>query len=724
MRILLRKVALRWAQGRARHAISLAGAARDRGDWRSAAEAYAEVVRVLPDHAGYWGQLGNMLKESRRFAEAEAAYVQCQKLAPGTADTWVQFGHLYKLQTRMRDAANAYFQALRCDPNCLPALQELQGLLISAPDTVLTHPDLATLAPSPDPAFTPVVRSGPMDVVLDVSDLLAFLGRFQRPTGIQRVGLSLIGAWLNVPPQEADLRFAFLDAGTGEWRSVRHDQLKAACEGAVGRDSEGGIEHGRRMLRLLAAVLRAPPVVLDRDSVLLNLGSPVGIPNYHLHIRNAQVRFGVRYIQFVHDCIPLVMPDLFDAEHVAEFLDAMAQTLHIADGILVNSLATGRDLREISGRMALDLPQTQVIRLDGQLRSDDRSPPPESPGVKDLVDSREPFVLFVSTIEPRKNHLLVLETWRRLVGERSAAAVPRLVCVGRWGWKYEAVRIFLEQNKDVAQRVRMFTSVSDADLSALYRCCSFVVYPSLYEGWGLPVAEALEHGKLPLVSRSSSLTESGGRFAEYFDLQPPGDFAARVSRLIDAPAYVRQREEVIQKEYVPRSWSAIGSQILSAVATVAPRAGGGLPELRPGIVYSLAREARREVVAGHVSGHPFRFGKWTAVTGTGSGLSSAGAGELRLRLPPVAGAPALRLNARAARMPVGTSAWLEVDVDGSTAWKGDLRAGEERWIQVALPMGGNGAVRIGFRVAAPTAGGNPSGEDPTQVEICAFASIS
>lgn len=713
---ILRVLAVRPSSSRRRPplAATAADAARDRGDWLTAAAAYAKVLETLPDHAGYWGQYGNMLKECRRFAEAEAAYKRCLELAPGTPDPWLQLGHLFKIQERRQDASYAYLQALRFDPKLLPALHELQGLGWSVRDVVSTLPDLAALGVPGEVVAAPAPAGGP-DVVVDVSELLNFLQHFRRPTGIQRVSLSVLEAWLGTPPGGIRLRYAVLDCTSGDWHPVKPEQLKAVCEEAVGLGSRGGADDRHSLLHLLVTSHCSAPLALSDQTVVLNLGSSVGLPNYHLHVRNAKRRCRIRYVQFTHDCIPLIMPEHFVPEHIPEFLDAMFQVLYLADGFLVNSESTGRDLESVARRTGLELPRPHVIRLDGALKLGAAASQETNSDV--IEHPQEPFVLFVSTIEPRKNHLLVFEEWARLVRERGPNAVPRLVCVGSWGWKYQAVREFLERDSQLARRVQVLSAISDSQLSALYRECLFAVYPSLYEGWGLPIAEALQHGKLSLVSRSSSMPEVGGRFAQYFDPTDAQDFASQLRRLLDDPALVRRHEEEIRRNYSPRKWSDIGEQILSAVVHVEPRTGGWLPDVQAGRMYSLAREWRNVLARGHLSGTPFKIGCWMEMTDSGSQVSRTGRSELVL--PQHAGGRELLVKVKSPFTATDRPPWLEIEVDGTAAWFHPLKPGDERWIQLPLP-GKAGDIRIRFRVTSER-GEASAGADVPPIEICGFA---
>jgi len=715
-------------QLRMRHAIAIADAARDRRDWSAAAEAYEAVVKVLPHHASLWGQLGNVLKEARQFGRSEAAYRECMRLSPGNGDTWLQLGHLFKLQIRRQESEYAYVQALKCDQYCFSALDELLNLGWSIADIVSLMPLMTSFdSPAelhPDDQAQDVLPN----VVLDISDFLSFLQHFQRPTGIQRVSLSLIRSWLWTPPSSVNLSYAVLSQNTGDWRAVPKQLLSEVCERAVGASLDDAGTWKRTLLRLFIAIHKGPAVALDSRTTLLNLGSPTGITNYHLHVRNAKVQRGIRYFQFVHDCIPLIMPQHFIDEHVSEFLDAMLQTLHATDGCLANSSSTAKDLVTVAKRLGLDMPAPDVIKLDGLLT------PPHSVGmdisqrVDGIIRSGRKYVLFVSTIEPRKNHLLALRAWSSLIRDRDRPqeSTPRLICVGQWGWKNQAVRDYLEDHKELASHVLVLSSISDADLTMLYRHCEFAIYPSSYEGWGLPVAEALGHSKLPLVARTSSLPEVGGKFAEYFDLDVQSDFETNLRRLIDDHEYVLTKEREIAREYSPRSWTAIGEQILAAIRTSVPGTSGdpcSPVDLQPGRLYSLGREKRRELGDGSLSGSLFKFGLWQPPNDAGAGVHVTADSELRFSLPKIASQPSLLLKVKVATSAPNSSARLQIDVDDETKWERTLSAGQIKWILLSLPSFAGREIKVSFRIHSSGSSVSVGGDALPQIDVCGFSCL-
>jgi len=166
----------------------------------------------------------------------------------------------------------------------------------------------------------------------------------------------------------------------------------------------------------------------------------------------------------------------------------------------------------------------------------------------------KPFVLTVGTVEVRKNHRLLYYVWRRLI-EECGNQVPPLVIAGGQGWLTKDLRDEIEIDSLVRDRLLFLPCVADAELRWLYERCLFTLYPSHYEGWGLPVAESLARGKYCIASSASSLPEVGGSLVDYHD---PLDFAEclhLVKRALFEEGFVRRREERLRREYRIHSWS-------------------------------------------------------------------------------------------------------------------------------------------------------------------------
>jgi alpha-1,3-rhamnosyl/mannosyltransferase len=141
-----------------------------------------------------------------------------------------------------------------------------------------------------------------------------------------------------------------------------------------------------------------------------------------------------------------------------------------------------------------------------------------------------PFVLSVGTLEPRKNLGRLVEAWSRLPD--ALRREHTLALVGARGWELDEVLAPVRASGD---DIRMTGFVSDEDLAALYAGCAVFAYPSLYEGFGLPVLEAMQQGAPVLCSSSSSLPEVGGDAVVYVDPRDAGSIATVLERLLRDP---------------------------------------------------------------------------------------------------------------------------------------------------------------------------------------------
>ena len=130
------------------------------------------------------------------------------------------------------------------------------------------------------------------------------------------------------------------------------------------------------------------------------------------------------------------------------------------------------------------------------------------------------FVLFVATIEGRKNHQLMLDIWRRMVVDGDDP--PSLVCVGRVGWRTQTFLAELVETNYLDGKIVLLEEISDEHLKLLYSRCLFTVCPSLYEGWGLPVGESLAAGKICVCSDRASLPEVAGEFGDLYRYRRSG----------------------------------------------------------------------------------------------------------------------------------------------------------------------------------------------------------
>jgi len=129
----------------------------------------------------------------------------------------------------------------------------------------------------------------------------------------------------------------------------------------------------------------------------------------------------------------------------------------------------------------------------------------------------------------------------------------------------------LEASDYLNGKIILLRSLSDADLQQAYRSCLFTVFPSLSEGWGLPIAESLARGKFCVASNHTSIPEAGGDLIDYFDPLNEDDALAKIERPLIDPNYLAAREAQLRAEYRPRTWADCVHALIGALdQTVAP----------------------------------------------------------------------------------------------------------------------------------------------------------
>ena len=176
--------------------------------------------------------------------------------------------------------------------------------------------------------------------------------------------------------------------------------------------------------------------------------------------------------------------------------------------------------------------------------------------------AKEPYLLSVGTIEVRKNHALLYNAYK-LASERKIN-LPRLVIVGRLGWSADDIYTTMKNDPSMKGKITILEKVTDSELTWLYDNCTFSVYPSMYEGWCLPVAESLQHNKVVVASNASSVPEIAGSLLEYFSPYSTDELLHLLVKYLDDTRRA-ETEARIHKSYKSTTWEDTYGEVRSGL---------------------------------------------------------------------------------------------------------------------------------------------------------------
>jgi glycosyltransferase involved in cell wall biosynthesis len=411
-------------------------------------------------------------------------------------------------------------------------------------------------------------------LLFDISDLVYYIGHHPNLTGIQRVQSSIVLAMINgaVLPQSSVIFLSF-NARSRRWTTVPTGFLINLLQDLF-------LPERQRLVSFPAEEARYGQLpggrefdgagVLDdgAPSVLCLLGAAWVQRDYFHRILSFKRRFGTRFVMMVHDLIPIYARETCDQGTARVFEEFLRRGMRHVDHYLCVSEHTARDLRRYIA--AQSLPERAITVTRNGSSFEEFLPPGSGLGRATSEDIPDRFVLFVATIEGRKNHQLMLQVWRRLVAE--GGEPPHLVCVGRVGWRSERFVAEMVESNYLDGKIVLLQEISDAHLHLLYEQCLFTVCPSLYEGWGLPVGESLAAGKICVLSDRASLPEVAGEFGVYIDIDDPEQSFAAIRELIRDDAARARQEAKIRHGYRPVAWRDVAGAVVAACDAAAATA--------------------------------------------------------------------------------------------------------------------------------------------------------
>lgn len=302
-----------------------------------------------------------------------------------------------------------------------------------------------------------------------------------------------------------------------------------------------------------------PPKMTEDDTLIL-AGSDWLATYQQLAVADGQS--SPRIAVLCYDIIPLLFPHFFLEQTTTAFRACFHQVFPRADLVIFTAKQIIADAEAYCANEGLQLKKSGLVYLGSDFHVMHRI------GSERLPDGLVPgrYALFVSTIEPRKGHRLLFEVWKRLL----AAGVPqqrdfKLVFVGRKGWLVDELVDEIDAHESAGVSLLRLSNIDDATLQQIYAQAAFCLFPSLYEGFGLPVIEAFRYGKAVIASNKGALLETVGGFSPCLDPLDENAWYETMKVWIENPAARSGFEEAIRSGFRPRSWKDVAENFYGLI---------------------------------------------------------------------------------------------------------------------------------------------------------------
>jgi glycosyltransferase involved in cell wall biosynthesis len=366
-------------------------------------------------------------------------------------------------------------------------------------------------------------------LLLDVTRVLYRRMNGLLPTGIDRVGLEYVR------------HFGSRSRALLYWRGLSGVLSRADSAALFAALLEPGPDVAALGRRTIARACATGWVPRDlSDHFLFNTA------HYGLESRwyaAAARLLGAAPIVAVHDLIPITHPQYCRRGESERHSARMRNALGMARGIVANSRATLEALEEFAARLGLAMPRAVVAPLAPAL-------PRLAPAPRPL---EAPYFVVLGTIEPRKNHRLLLEVWQRLAAQLGGEA-PRLVVIGQRGWECDDI-VQLLGSEALHGLVFELNRCSDAELATWLHHARALLMPSHVEGYGLPVAEGLAAGAPVIAADLPVFREVAGEVPDYADPAHEERWIELVLDYADAGSARRAAQLERMAQHRPATWA-------------------------------------------------------------------------------------------------------------------------------------------------------------------------
>ncbi|MEH1867765.1 MAG: glycosyltransferase family 1 protein [Nostoc sp.] len=289
------------------------------------------------------------------------------------------------------------------------------------------------------------------------------------------------------------------------------------------------------------------------------------LPKTYYRFLQLLKRHKVTIVVICYDLIPIKFPEFSSKRFTKAFIKFYSDYSPLFDKVLCISKKSAEDYSNAINQGILANNKSQIVqsfRLGSNYFKHDLllSEENNSLNVKLQKLINKKYILVVGSLVPHKNIKTIIAAFDLLINSSYDDVI--LIFAGNKGWDSETDNL-IESNKMYGKLIEILGSVTDVQLDFLYQNCYCLVQASFYEGFGLPVVEALQHCKPVIASNGGSLPEVGGDFCRYFSPTQPTELYEALKELLDSEIYYNNLVERIRNEYVPFSWQESAEEFLS-----------------------------------------------------------------------------------------------------------------------------------------------------------------
>ncbi|MFT9179517.1 MAG: glycosyltransferase family 1 protein [Zymomonas mobilis] len=395
------------------------------------------------------------------------------------------------------------------------------------------------------------------EIVLDLSRLLSRLFH-ATPTGVDRVEMAYARALLYQIPDQ--LSFAAVNI-FGRYGRIPNDKALIFLD-HIDNLWNGEISIPPKNIKKWQYISKIYGLMWPQSVPENNRSLRIFLQSSPHHLTNQKLMASIlkkekaKFICLLHDLIPISYPEYARPNGADLHIKRMNTVAQLADGVIANSYDTEKKFQDFLQKSEKNIPIV-TAHLGVDIRHNSKLSKNVHPSLFETLNINEdrPVFIYISTIEPRKNHLLLLNIWRNLVtlyGDKT----PYLVLVGRRGWENENIIDMLDRCPAMQKRVFEFSHLGDDQMQLWLKQSRALLMPSFAEGYGLPIAEAISLGVPVICSDIAAHREVGGIVPEYID---PIDGLGWQNAIIEYSRSNSERVEIQKKAMLKwqlPSWDA------------------------------------------------------------------------------------------------------------------------------------------------------------------------